>query len=154
MTHDASAWLVDQRWFKAYPLGEDTTIGRGAGSTIILRDAAVSRTHASVRKVGDGYVLAVSGASGTTLNGVPVDAERALREGDVVEIAFTSLKFTLRAPTSEMFVIPHDTPTPIDIQEGPTRVTVRAIKRAANLGHARRGLLRLWRWLTHRPKTD
>ena len=110
MTRGTPAWLVDQRWLKAYPLGEDTTIGRGARSTIILRDPAVSRTHAKVQRVGDGYLLVVVvGASGTKINGLNADRESILHEGDVVEISFTSLQFTMRAPTVEMLVLPRDT---------------------------------------------
>lgn len=122
----ADAWLVDDRWSKAYPLGDDTSIGRGSESTIILRDPGVSRHHAEVRKEAGGYVLRAFGASGTKVNGVPAESECALQEGDVVEIAFAALRFTTMAPTGEMFVIPRDPPTPLDRQEGPTRVTVPA----------------------------
>ena len=38
MTSGAEAWLVDDRWGKAYPITEDTTIGRGSACAIILRD--------------------------------------------------------------------------------------------------------------------
>lgn len=154
MTRGTPAWLVDQRWLKAYPLGEDTTIGRGARSTIILRDPAVSRTHAKVKRVGDGYLLIVVGASGTKINGLNADPESILHEGDVVEISFTSLQFTMRAPTVEMLVLPRDTPTPIDSQEGPTRATLRAVKRTEIFGDPVPAVRRLWHWLTRRTKTD
>lgn len=152
----ATAWLVDERWAKAYPLGEATTIGRGVESTIILRDPAVSRLHAEVRKepgAADAYVLNAHGSTGTTLNGLPVAGECRLAEGDVVEIAFSRLRFTTKAPTNEMFVIPRDAPTPLDANEGPTRAT-RAINPAAIVGASRRQWLGLWRWLTRRPNTD
>lgn len=122
----ADAWLVDDRWSKAYALGTQTHIGRGSESSIILRDPVISRRHASVFKDGDSYVLNVFGASGTKLNGVPVDKPSALKEGDLIEIAFTTLRFTMMAPTGEMFVVARDTPTLIDRQEGPTRATLRA----------------------------
>jgi pSer/pThr/pTyr-binding forkhead associated (FHA) protein len=144
-----SAWLVDQRWFKAFPLSDTTTIGRGVESTIILREADVSRTHAKVRKVDDGYVLEVYGASGTKLNGAPIGAATSLKEGDVVEIAFTSLQFTHHAPTTEMLVVPHDAPTLRPTQEGPTRATLRAIRHSPLFGQLG-GWRRFWRWLTRR----
>jgi len=147
-----NAWLVDQRWFKAYPLRETTTIGRGVESTIILREADVSRTHAKVRKVDDGYVLEVYGASGTKLNGAPIGAATPLKEGDVVEIAFTALQFTHHAPTSEMLVIPQDAKTLRSSQEGPTRATLQAVKRSPAFGELG-GWRRLWRWLTRRGQT-
>ena len=50
-----------------------------------------------------------------------------LQEGDVLEIAFTSLRFTSKAPTGEMFVISRDYPTNIDRLEPPTRDTLHAM---------------------------
>lgn len=149
-----SAWLVEERWAKAYPLGDLTTIGRGPQSTIILRDSAVSRLHAEVRKEGEAFVLRAQGASGTRVNGQPVGSEWPLREGDVIEIAFTSLRFTARAPTNEMFVIPRDVPTPRDTQEGPTQAAIRALNRSEIVAASRRGWRRFWHWLTHRANTE
>src|SRR5262245_18221314 len=45
---DPDAWLVDDRWSKAYALAGEIHIGRGADSSIILRDPVISRRHASV----------------------------------------------------------------------------------------------------------
>jgi hypothetical protein len=123
---DAGAWLVDDRWSKAYALTDETHIGRGAGSSIILRDPVVSRRHASVVRHQDGYMLQALGSGGTKVNGANVDTQCLLREGDIIEIAFTALRFTMMAPTGEMFVVQRDTPTLIDRQEGPTRATVKA----------------------------
>lgn len=122
----ADAWLVDDRWSKAYALTGEIHIGRGAGSSIILRDPVISRRHASVVKHLDGYMLQALGAAGTKVNGVDVETQCVLREGDVIEIAFTALRFTMMAPTGEMFVVARDTPTLIDRQEGPTRATLKA----------------------------
>lgn len=128
MTSGADSWLVDEHWFKAYPLTDDTTIGRGPDSTIIVRDPAVSRTHAEVKRDADGYyVLSSHGSSGTKLNGEPLAAHRRLQEGDVIEIAFSSLRFTTHAPTGEMFVVPRDTATSSDRHEVPTRATLHAM---------------------------
>jgi pSer/pThr/pTyr-binding forkhead associated (FHA) protein len=149
-----SAWLVDERWAKAYPLGDRTTIGRGPESTIILRDSAVSRLHAELSKEGEVFVLRALGSSGTKVNGQRVGSEWALREGDVIEIAFTSLRFTARAPTNEMFVIPRDVPTPRDTQEGPTQAAIRAISQSEIVAASRRGWRRFWYWLTRRANTE
>jgi pSer/pThr/pTyr-binding forkhead associated (FHA) protein len=141
MTSGADAWLVDERWFKAYPLAVETTsIGRGSECMIILRDPAVSRHHADVKRESSGYVLRAFGSSGVLVNGIRVGAECALQEGDVVEIAFTTLRFTTKAPTNEMFVIPRDTPTFIDQLEGPTKATLNAMNRSAIM----RGTRRYW----------
>src|SRR6185503_6536939 len=84
MTSGADAWLVDDRWGKAYPLTADTTIGRGSSSAIILRDPAVSRHHATVKRRGIEYVLVVETNAGTNLNGVAATGETVLQEGDVI----------------------------------------------------------------------
>jgi hypothetical protein len=124
---DADAWLVDDRWSKAYPLTDECHIGRGQGSSIILRDPVISRRHATVVKEGDSYVLRSFGSAGTSVNGTEVGESYMLCEGDRIEIHFTSLRFTLVAPTGEMFIVPRDTPTTIDQLEGPTRATVKAV---------------------------
>jgi pSer/pThr/pTyr-binding forkhead associated (FHA) protein len=145
-----AAWLVDERWAKAYPLGDEVTIGRGSVNTIILRDPAVSRMHAEIKRESGNYVLHAHGSSGTKVNGIRVGDTYDLREGDVVEIAFSTLRFTTRAPTNEMFVIPRDTPTYVDSHETPTRMTLRAIDRR----NIARGWRRFLLWLTDRAKTD
>jgi pSer/pThr/pTyr-binding forkhead associated (FHA) protein len=122
----SDAWLVDDRWSKAYPLSAETHIGRGAGSSIILRDPVISRRHASVTKVSGNYVLNSFGSAGTRVNGVEIEAAHTLCEGDRIEIAFTSLRFTQMAPTGEMFIMARDIPTTIDQSESPTRATVKA----------------------------
>ena len=128
MTSGADAWLVDDRWGKAYPLtDQETTIGRGQPSTVIIRDPAVSRAHASVRRRGVTYVLTVHGTSGTSVNGEPVTGERPLLEGDTIEIALTALRFTFSAPTGEMFIVSRDYPVQRDFEEAPTRATLHAM---------------------------
>jgi pSer/pThr/pTyr-binding forkhead associated (FHA) protein len=125
MTSGADAWLVDERWFKAYPIVGDTTIGRSAKCTIILRDPAVSRVHAEVVRRPSGYVVIAH--ANTTLNGMAVEGETLLKEGDVIDIEVTSLRFTMSAPTGEMFLVSRDYPTPKDREEAPTRPTLHAM---------------------------
>jgi pSer/pThr/pTyr-binding forkhead associated (FHA) protein len=146
----ASAWLIDERWAKAYPLGEDVSIGRGSENTIILRDPAVSRLHAEVKREAGRCVLHAHGSSGTNVNGVRVGGECELHEDDVIEIAFSKLRFTTKAPTSEMFVISRDQPIPGDEQDVPTRMTLHALDPITLVSRFRR----IVRWLTDRLKTD
>jgi pSer/pThr/pTyr-binding forkhead associated (FHA) protein len=127
VTSGADAWLVDERWFKAYPIADRTTIGRGADCTIILRDPAVSRVHAEVKKDGMAYVLVSHGSSGTRMNGTRVTGACVLEEGDVIEIAFSNLRFTTHAPTGEMFVVRRDSATTMDAIDEPTRATLHAL---------------------------
>lgn len=124
MTSGAHAWLVDQRSAKAYPLAEEATIGRGGESTVVLRDPAVSRRHAEITREGDAYVLRAMGSAGTLLNGVRVATDCVLQEGDLIEIAFTTLRFTKLAPTGEMFVVPREAVYARARVEPPTRATL------------------------------
>lgn len=128
MTSGADAWLVDDRWGKAYPLTErETLIGRGQPSAVLIRDPAVSRIHARVNRQGPAYVLSVTGASGASVNGQPVEGEKTLTEGDTIEIALTALRFTFSAPTGEMFIVSRDHPVRPDLEEAPTRATLHAM---------------------------
>jgi pSer/pThr/pTyr-binding forkhead associated (FHA) protein len=145
-----TAWLVDERWAKAYPLGEDVTIGRGSDNTIILRDPAVSRLHAEVKQEAGKYMLYAHGSSGTDVNGVRVGLGCELHEDDVVEIAFSRLRFTTKAPTEEMLIISRDEPTDVDEQDIPTRMTLHALDPITLVSRFRR----IVRWLTDRVKTD
>ena len=128
MTSGADAWLVDDRWGKAYPLTRpETSIGRGQPSTVIIRDPAVSRHHAVVKRAQSAYLLTVTGASGASVNGQPVEGEHTLEEGDTIEIALTALRFTFSAPTGEMFVRTRDHPVQPEFEEAPTRATLHAM---------------------------
>lgn len=119
----SNAWVIDQRWMKAYPLTDVTLIGRGPESTVLLRDPAVSRAHAEIRREGNAWILKSVGTAGTNLNGVRVSTDCVLQEGDLIEIALTTLRFTQRAPTGEMFVVRRDavhTPDGVDVPTRPT----------------------------------
>ena len=90
----ATAYLVYEFERRAYPLSENGfTIGRDAGSGIVVREPAVSRSHAEVRTEGGEYVLHASGATGTRLNGESVHAPRQLKDGDRIEIGTAELTF-------------------------------------------------------------
>ena len=90
----ATAYLVYEFERRAYPLSEDGfTIGRDAASGIVVREPAVSRSHAEVRAEAGEYVLHTSGATGTRLNGENIHAPRQLKEGDKIEIGTAELTF-------------------------------------------------------------
>ena len=78
------------------PLGETTiTIGRLPESTIVLADPNVSRNHAEIRPLGNGWVLVDLGSTnGTRVNGVRVSSHD-LTEGD--EVAFGNTIVTFEA---------------------------------------------------------
>lgn len=97
MTEDtttAASYLVHEIERRAYPLGDEPfMIGRDASSGIIIREPAVSRSHAEVKRDGDDYVLNATGATGTKLNGSPVTTPQKLTDGDRIEIGTAEISF-------------------------------------------------------------
>jgi pSer/pThr/pTyr-binding forkhead associated (FHA) protein len=89
------SYLVYEFERRAYPLTAGTfTIGRDAGSDIVIREPAVSRSHAEVRPEQGEYMLVSTGATGTLLNGAPVPAPAKLEDGDRIGVG--SMEFTFR----------------------------------------------------------
>ena len=113
MTEDlrnGPAYLVYEVERRAYPLSDGTfTIGRDAKSGIIIREPAVSRSHAEVKLEGDAYVLSGTGATGTKLNGAQVTAPSKLSDGDRIEIG--SVEITYREGRLPLGVSVVDTAT-------------------------------------------
>lgn len=89
------SYLVYEFERRAYPLsGRTLTIGRDAGSDIVLREPAVSRSHAEVRPESGEFMLHSTGATGTFLNGLALAAPSKLEDGDRIGIG--SVEFTFR----------------------------------------------------------
>ena len=73
-----------------------TVIGRSSDCSISLSDPNVSRRHAEVRRIGDGYSLVDLGSTnGTEVNGQRIQ-ETALMNGDVIGVGTTSITFERR----------------------------------------------------------
>ncbi len=88
------SYLVYEFERRAYPLSDTGfTIGRDAGSNIVVREPAVSRSHAELRAEGAQYVLHASGPTGTRVNGTAVTGPVSLEEGDRIEIGSAVLTF-------------------------------------------------------------
>jgi hypothetical protein len=70
-----------------------STIGRSPDCTVHLPDASVSRRHAEVRPVGDGWLLVDNGSTnGTRVNGATI-TERRLADGDAITVGDAKLRF-------------------------------------------------------------
>ena len=70
------------------------TIGRLPECTIPVNDNNVSRHHAEVRAAGSAFVLVDLGSTnGTNVNGVRIQGERGLVDGDIVSVGSTHLRF-------------------------------------------------------------
>ncbi|RKH53302.1 FHA domain-containing protein [Corallococcus sp. AB049A] len=71
-----------------------TDIGRGDGMALRLRDRAVSRMHARIRREDSSFVLEDLGTpNGVFLNGVRLESPAPLADGDVLELGRSLLRF-------------------------------------------------------------
>lgn len=83
----------------ALPLPGSATlrIGRGDGATLRLTDISVSRFHAELRHVGDGWMVRdLNSMNGTHVNGTRITSPTRVRPGD--RLQFGAIPFTLTAP--------------------------------------------------------
>ena len=75
---------------------ERVTIGRQSGCTIAIRDTNVSREHAQLRRRPNGWTLRDLGSTnGTKLNGVRVEGEQTLANGDVIMLGAIKVTFEI-----------------------------------------------------------
>ncbi len=73
---------------REWPMQDELVIGRDPGCDVHLPDRQVSRRHAVLRKVEDGFVVCDTGSkNGLWLNGVPVEGETPLSDGDEISVA-------------------------------------------------------------------
>lgn len=73
---------------------EETTIGRASSNTIILKEAKVSRQHASIKKKGNEYLIEdIHSSNGVFVNDEKI-TEHALSNGDIIRIGDFILKFS------------------------------------------------------------
>jgi putative peptide zinc metalloprotease protein len=69
------------------------TLGRAPGSTVVLRDPAVSRHHARIRPAGARVVLEDAGSSyGTFVDGERIDGPVPLRDGSTIALGDTEVR--------------------------------------------------------------
>jgi pSer/pThr/pTyr-binding forkhead associated (FHA) protein len=101
------AHLIDERRRVAHPLNaRSTPIGRDASNDVVLRDPSASRFHAEIRREAGGFALHSMGATGSTVNGEASRSPRLLGEGDEIEMAFETFRFTQRALPPDVGLAP------------------------------------------------
>lgn len=77
-----------------YPPSWPRIIGRGEEADVQLAGPLISRAHVELISRSDGlFALDRSGRAGTTCDGMPLDAPRALRESGVLEVMGTPLAY-------------------------------------------------------------
>jgi pSer/pThr/pTyr-binding forkhead associated (FHA) protein len=76
-----------------HPLGEEQTLGRGPGATIVIPDPRASRVHARLRVGAEGAAIEdLRSKNGVLVNGVRIERRpQPLRPGDEVGIGATAL---------------------------------------------------------------
>ena len=75
---------------------ERVTIGRQSGCTIVIRDTNVSREHVALRRRPNGWTLRdIGSTNGTKLNGVRVEGEQLLANGDVIMLGAIKVIFEI-----------------------------------------------------------
>jgi pSer/pThr/pTyr-binding forkhead associated (FHA) protein len=81
---------------RSFPAGPvPLTIGRADDNAVpLLDDEFASGHHARIESQRDGvWILDLGSTNGTYVNGARLDGRRLLREGDVVQIGDTELRF-------------------------------------------------------------
>lgn len=71
-----------------------TSIGRLPECTVTIQDGNVSREHARISPGEGGYVVTDLGSTnGTLVNGIRVDGDHLLHDGDIVSFGSTHVRF-------------------------------------------------------------
>ncbi len=130
------AHLIDIRDNVAYPLDRlSTNIGRASANVIRLKDPTASRFHAQVRREAGGFALHSVGSSGTRINGRRVGSPLLLEDGDEIEIAFSTFRYTRATPPEGVTIVSRTGGDPGAISERPTivreRMSLRRLRAAA-----------------------
>jgi phosphoserine phosphatase RsbU/P len=74
--------------------GERAAVGRSRECDLILPDVLLSRRHAELARVADGWTVRDLGSlNGTRVNGVKIAGEQPLCDGDVIAVSDWSLVF-------------------------------------------------------------
>ncbi|HAA63289.1 MAG TPA: sigma-54-dependent Fis family transcriptional regulator [Planctomycetaceae bacterium] len=96
----AASYLVvrdGNQWRDVFRLmpGQVTTVGRSSTNRVVVRDEVCSRNHCEVFQSGDRWLLRdLSSRNGTLVNGVTVEGDWPLEEGQIIQIGNCDLGFT------------------------------------------------------------
>jgi predicted component of type VI protein secretion system len=135
------AHVIDVRDQIAYPLDRlSTNIGRATANIIRLKDPTASRFHAQIRREAGGFALHSIGSSGTRINGQRVASPQLLEDGDEIEIAYTTLRYTRATPPEGVTIVPRTAGNPGDAADRPTIVRERMSLKRLRQAAARRRL--------------
>lgn len=80
--------MLEDKIISQYPIEKtETTIGRSAGSDMIIENPGVSRHHAIIKEKDGGFIIEDKGSTnGTFVNGERITTNRILKDGDQIQI--------------------------------------------------------------------
>jgi hypothetical protein len=76
------------------------SVGRLPECTITLNDPNVSRRHAEIRPGNEIVIVDLGSTNGTKVNGLRIDGERVLTDGDIISLGSTHLRFEAMNPSA------------------------------------------------------
>ena len=102
---------------REYTVGTDPlTLGRDAGSDVVVSGSEVSRHHAEIRNEPEGYLLLDLSVNGTYVNGERIGKTHLLARADVLRIGNDEFRFYADAATRPM---PEAAPVPPESTAAP-----------------------------------
>jgi pSer/pThr/pTyr-binding forkhead associated (FHA) protein len=88
---------VGREWLADVASGESLTIGRAPDCAVRIEAERASRHHAEILARGEGHALRDLGSTnGTTLDGIPLEGERPLRDGAEIALGGCLLVYRSR----------------------------------------------------------
>jgi pSer/pThr/pTyr-binding forkhead associated (FHA) protein/NADPH-dependent 2,4-dienoyl-CoA reductase/sulfur reductase-like enzyme len=110
-----------------HSINDVLTIGRNAENNVVIKEPLVSSRHARIEKRGVAYfVVDNKSTNGTFVNENRIKEPLALKDGDVIEIGHTTLRFTVEAEAHKTSVLPEE--IPLETPPPQERVTPGAIE--------------------------
>lgn len=116
-----------QRTFALDDAAERVRIGRGVGADLrLVWDREVSRIHAELERLGDGWALSDDGlsANGTFINGERLRGRRRLASGDRIRIGKTEITFRAMSEDGSPTYVPALARPPVDLSRTQRKVLV------------------------------
>jgi pSer/pThr/pTyr-binding forkhead associated (FHA) protein len=100
--------LVDGREYAVPDKG--LSLGREVGNDVVLASTEVSRKHATISPVANGYMLTDLSTNGVWVNGTRISTSQVLGRGDVIKMGTEEFRFyadvAKAAPAAETPVVP------------------------------------------------
>jgi pSer/pThr/pTyr-binding forkhead associated (FHA) protein len=105
---------------REYRVGEGAlTLGRDAGSDVVVAGHDVSRHHAEIRSEQDGYILIDLSVNGTYVNGERIGKTHPLARADVIRIGNDEFRFYADATAAAGQPAPAAAPEPESVPAPP-----------------------------------